>query len=181
MSKGFVQTMHHPLFVHMQVFLLTSVFVCVCACACMCVCDDTVQPTESIKEIMKMCVTLLTVVWSSEYYGSHYQITKLTWQATHQPTQTVHGKQHLIQSLTAQHCLLEGIWAIANGLSPIIKLLSQMSRKYYTHKIFPTLSKHHTLESIGQIQMSYYSWRIVPRTNNTSHQINRTDVNSMKD
>lgn len=102
-----------------------------------CVCSvqvDIVQPTESIKEIMKMCVASLTVVqcWSSEYYGCHYQIAKLTGHVTHHPTQTAHSKQHLIACLTAHHCPLGGIWVTANGLSVIIKVLSQMSRKY-TH------------------------------------------------
>lgn len=110
MSTALVQTTLHLLCVHVQmlVFLLTFVFVC-----------DTLQPTESIKEIMKMCATLLTVVWSSEYYGSHYEITKPTWQATHQPTQTVHGKQHLIPSLTAHHCLLEGYEQLLMDYQPL--------------------------------------------------------------
>lgn len=114
-----------------------NVRVCMWVSLLRCVCSvqvDIVQPTESIKEIMKMCVASLTVVqcWSSEYYGCDYQIAKLTGHVTHHPTQTAHSKQHLIACLTAHHCPLGGIWVTANGLSVIIKVLSQMSRKY-TH------------------------------------------------
>lgn len=135
---------------------------------CLCVCESNVQPTESIKEIMKMCVTLLTVVQrcSSEYYVCHYQIAKATWQATHQPTQT-HSKQHLIPSLTAHHPL-GGRWATANGLSPIRKVPSQMSRKYYTYKICQILTKQHALERLGQTQMSLL-------VKNQQHKINRRE------
>lgn len=65
------------------------------ACVCVCVRVDIVQPTESIKEIIKMCVASLTVAqcWSSEYCGCHYQIAKLTGHVTHHPTQTAHSKQ----------------------------------------------------------------------------------------
>lgn len=145
-----------------------------------CVWNDIVQPTESIKGIMKMCVAPLTAVqcWSSEYYSRHYQIAKPTGHVTHKPTQTAYSKQHLIPCLSTHHCPLGGIWATANGLSLIIKVLSQMSTKYYTYRICQTLRKHHTLESIGQIQMSYYSWRVVPRTNKTPHRVNRADMSS---
>lgn len=64
-------------------------------CVCVCVRVDIVRPTESIKEIIKMCVASLTVArcWSSECYGCHYQIAKLTGHVTHHPTQTAHSKQ----------------------------------------------------------------------------------------
>lgn len=144
---------------------------------------NIVQLTESIKGITKMCLVSLTVVqcWSSEYYGCHYHIAKAAGHVTHHPTQTVHSKQHLIPCLTAHHCPLGGIWATANGLPLIIKVLSQMSRKYYTYRICQTLTKHHTLENIGQIQMSCYSWRMVPRTNKASHGINRTDTSGAQE
>lgn len=129
-------------------------WVCVLECACVLESEMTLfNPQSPFKGIMKICVASLTVTqcWSSGYYDCHYQIAKPTGHVTHQPTQTAHSKQHFIPCLTAHHCPLGGMYATANGLPLIIKVLSQMSRKYYTYRMCQALTKHCISEGIGQV------------------------------
>lgn len=133
----------HPLYLHLWVVQCHLSGVCECVWERARERDDNVQPTESSKRIMKIWVASLTAAqwWSSEYYDCHYRIAKPTGHVTHQPTQTAHSKQHSMPCLTAHHCPLGGIWATANGLPLIIKVRSQMSRKYCMQSTCQTLTR----------------------------------------